>query len=96
MTFAQLQSIKTRIVRDLEGHVNSKDAAIAQFTTIKAALTNMQSQYAGWASEVNAYLAANPNDAAAEALKAEKDIYVAEFAALKTLVTSLETAVAGV
>ena len=95
-SYSQLQDIKTRIVRDLAAQQTQLTTATGAFTAIKNNLTAMQSTYAEWATEVNAFATANPTDAAALALKAERDILVAEFESTKTDATALETAVNGV
>lgn len=96
MTYAQLEDVASRIVRDLASEQTKLDQQKASFTVSETALTGMQTTYAGWATEVNAYLTANPNSAAAEALKAKRDLLVAEFTATKTRATSLKTAVNGI
>ena len=95
-SYAQLQEIKTRIVRDLSAEQQKLDSAVGQFTAIKNALTSMQSNYTVWATEVNDLLAASPADPAVIALKAERDLLVSEFATTKTSATDYETAVNGV
>lgn len=92
-SYAQLQEIKSRIIQDLATQQNSLQAAKAQFAIISANLTNMQTQYTGWAGEVNAMAAASPNDNALKALKAERDLLVSEFASTKTEADNLNTAV---
>ena len=94
-SYTQLQDIKNRIVRDLASQQERTQQAVAVPTAIKNDLTAMQSTYGTWATEVNAYVTANPGDAAAIALKAERDIIVAEFATAKTRATAIETAVTG-
>lgn len=94
-SFSQLQDIKNRIVRDLATQQNQLTTAKGAFGGVASALTGMQSSYTGWAGEVNAYLTANPNNPAAQALKAEKDALVAEFASTKTEAETLDTAVNG-
>lgn len=95
-TYSQLEQIKTRIQAQLETHENNLDACVAQFTAIKDALTTMQTQYSGWATEVDDYLTANPGNEAAVVLQAQKDALVAEFSSKKTRATDLETAVNGI
>ena len=94
-SYTQLQEIKTRIIQQLAQQQNAVDAAKAQFTVIKTTLTDMQSTYGGWATEVNTLATANPNDDAIKALKAERDLLVNEFATTKTRATAIETAVTG-
>lgn len=95
-TYTQLTGIKNRILRDLEAQQNNIENTKAQFITIESTLVNMQTTYAGWAKEVNTLAAANPNDAAIQALKAERDLLVAEFQASKDDAIALKNAVAGV
>jgi len=95
-TFTQLTNIKDRIVADLATQQNNIDSAKTAFTTIKSNLTTMQTTYAGWTTEVDTLYTSNSSDPAIAALKAEKDLLVAEFQSSKTLATNLETAVATV
>ena len=94
-SYAQLQQLKTGVVTNLSRQQDGLETAKSQFTVIETALTNMQSQYAGWATEVNALAAANPNDPVIQALKAERDLLVAEFSSTKAEATTLKDAVAG-
>jgi uncharacterized iron-regulated protein len=95
-TYTQLIDIKNRIVRDLAGEETKIEQVIAQPTAIKNNLSAMQTGYTDWASQVDAYITANPNDEAAKVLKAERDLLVAEFGTAKTTAIALETAVDGV
>lgn len=92
-TYAQLQDIKDRIVRDLAAQQQLLANAKAQFGVISSSLTTMQSQYAGWAGEVNAMATANPGNAAIQALKSEKDLLVSEFASAKSSAGTLDALV---
>lgn len=96
MTYAQLEDVASRIVRDLASEQSKLDQQQASFTVSETALTGMQTTYAGWAGEVNAYLTANPNSDAAKTLKAKRNALVAEFAAAKTRATAFKDAVAGI
>ena len=95
-TYTQLEDIKSRIIRELASEQAKLESAKGSFTGIKTALTAMQTNYGTWGSEVEALAIANPSDAAITALKAEKDLLVAEFQSSKTEATSYETAVNGV
>ena len=95
-SYSQLLGIKARIETDLEASQNQLATARAAFTSVAARLTAMQSQYTGWATEVNDFQTANPTDNAAVVLKAQKNALIAEFATAKTVAQALETAVAGV
>jgi len=92
-TYTQLQELKTRIIQQLANEQNKLTASKAAFTASKDTLTSMQSLYGDWATQVNAYQAANRDNPAAEALKAERDILVSEFASTRTEAVALETAV---
>jgi len=95
-TYTQLTGIKNRILKDLEAQQNSIENTKNQFTVIEATLGNMQTTYTGWAGEVNTLAAANPNDAAIQALKAERDLLMAEFQSTKDEAAALKDAVNGV
>lgn len=96
MSFTQLQDVKNRIVRDLAAQQQQLETARGAFTAIKNAMTQLENTYGGWAAEVNTLATANPNDAAVQALKAERDRYVAEFNSTKAKAAELETAIAGI
>ena len=89
-SFSQLQDIKNRIVRDLAVQQSSLATHKAGFAVVDTALAGMQATYAGWSGEVNTYLTNNPTDAAALALKAEKDALVAEFSSARTEAQTLD------
>lgn len=93
MTYSQLQDVKARIVRDLAAQQAALEQAKSAFAVVSGRLTQMQLTYAEWATEVNDWLTANPADAAALALKAERDELVSEFAAAKAEADALDTAV---
>jgi hypothetical protein len=95
-SYAQLQDIKDRIIRDLAAQQTQLTTATGAFTAIKNNLTAFQSLYTTWATEVDALATANPTDAAIMALKAERDLLVSEFASTKTDAEAYETAVNGV
>ena len=92
-TFTQLQELKARVVSQLASEQTKLTSATGQFTAIRNTLTGMQATYSQWATEVDTMAAANPADAAITALKAERDLLVAEFQSTKTLSTAYETAV---
>lgn len=92
-SFSQLQDIKTRIVRDLAARQQALTQAKAAFAAISGQLEQMQLSYAEWAGEVNDWLAANPADPAALALKAERNELVSEFAAAKAEADALNAVV---
>lgn len=96
MTYTQLQDVKNRVIRDLANHQASLAAARGEFTRINNALTGMQTEYAGWATEIDQAAAQFPTNAAVMALKAEKDIILAEFTSTKAKATALAGAVDGV
>lgn len=91
--YSELQDIKNRVVRDLASNQGKLTTAKGAFAALDSALADMQATYAGWAGEVNAYLTANPADAAALALKAEKDALVSEFSSTRTVVQALDAAI---
>ena len=87
-----LNEISERITRDRKRLVQCEASAIAAETD----LTSMGTEYSGIVGDINQFLTNNPNDEAAKTLKAEKDLLVTEFQALKTAATSMKTAIQGV
>lgn len=94
MSFSQLHDVKNRIVRDLAAQQAAQANHEAGFDAVDANLLAMQTAYAGWAGEVDAYLTANPADAAAQALKAQRDALVAEFQTLRDRAQAASAAIA--
>lgn len=92
-TYTQLEELAARVVRELAAERQKIDNARAQFAASETVLTNMQNQYGDWATEVNALAAANPDDPAIQALKAKRDLIIAEFGDTSVLATSLRNAV---
>lgn len=62
----------------------------------EADLAKMATDYSGFVTELNAAATANPNDEAWKSAKAEKDLMVVDFQALRTRATSLKNAYDGV
>lgn len=96
MTYAQLQDVKTRIVRELAAQQTQLSSAKGVFAQISSTLSAMQTTYTEWATEVNALAASQPNNDAVKALKAELDKLVAEFQSTKTSADAYQAAVDGV
>lgn len=92
-SFSQLQDIKARVVRDLAAQQAAQKSHEAGFEAVDVALSNMQTTYTEWAADINSYIAANPTNPAAMALKAEKDALVAEFASLRTRAQAASAAI---
>lgn len=93
-TYAQLRTISQRVLTDLARNQDNLDAGKALFASVETSLTQMGSQYADWATQVDALATANPADEAVLSLKADKDRMVSEFNASKTRATNLKNAVA--
>lgn len=94
--FAQLQDIKNRIVRDLANQQSQLTTAKGSFAAVSQSLATLQATYTGWAGEVNLLYAADPSDPAIAALKAERDLLIAEFAGTKAEADNLHDAVQSV
>lgn len=96
MTYAQLQEVTTRVVRELANHQSQLTTTKGRFLEIESALTGMELTYAGWAADINAMAAADPDNPAISALKSEMELLVAEFNTTKQQAVVLKTAVDGV
>lgn len=94
-TFTQLSAKRDRVRAALGQYQDNLNAAVAAFTAAKDGLTQMSLTYGPWATEIDDLALANPLNTAIQALKAEKDQYVAEFNTSKTRASALETAVVG-
>lgn len=93
MEHAQLKDIENQIIRSLAGLQSRLTVGKAEFAAIDAALGEMQLEYGTWASDVNAFAAANPSNADAVALKASRDLLVAQFSAARAEAQALDAAV---
>lgn len=92
-TFSQiktgLDAISSRIVAN-RAKVHSVRANLVD---VSADLTQMGTDYGTFVTDVDAALAASPNDVALQNAKAEKDRLVAEFLALQTVATNATNAI---
>lgn len=93
-TYAQLRTISQRVLTELARNQDQLDSAKAQFSAVETSLNQMGTQYAEWATQVDALASANPNDEAVKALKADKDRMVSEFNGSRTRAAALKNAVA--
>lgn len=91
-TYSGLRTTALEIINRIQANRQRLDGAKASVTVSKSDLDNMATAYTQFVTDVNAYLAANPSDVAAQALKAEKDALVAEFNTLRTGATNFKTA----
>lgn len=66
--------------------------ALRAIATAKTGLDSMTTTYGPFISSLDAVAAANPGHVVWEQLKAQKDLFVAEFGELKTYATVLNTA----
>lgn len=92
-TFSQIKSgldaISSRIVENRKRVLAARDALV----DVSANLTQMGTDYGTFVGDVDAALAASPNDVALQNAKAEKDRLVSEFNALKTIATNATNAI---
>ena len=82
-----LDEISSRIMQERSRLMNAK----ASITQAKAALGNLETQYGGIVVDIDAAATDNPNNEAYQQAKAEKDLLVTEFNALKSTATAMET-----
>ena len=92
-------SVKKAALDDIAVRIKSNQARVTNgldsLATAVSDLTSLQSQYTAIVSEIDADLAANPDDDAYKVMKSEKDKLVAEFLALKAVATSKSSAAQG-
>lgn len=92
-------SVKKAALDDIAVRIKSNQSRVTNgldsLATAVSDLTSLQSQYAAIVSEIDADLAANPDDDAYKVMKSEKDKLVAEFLALKAVATSKSSAAQG-
>lgn len=87
-----LDEIRARIAS------NRSRLASARATVLQAEtdLTAMNAAYSQYVTDLNTMVTANPDDAAVQAAKADKDRLVSDFQALKTKATNIKNAIDGV
>lgn len=94
--YTQLEQLRQR-ANDAVANAYVKTAdAKAKFTEIKLEVSDIAGMYTQWTLDVDALLAANPNDSAVKALHASKDRIVTEFGIVQAQAEALETAVSQV
>ena len=97
-SYLRAEAALNQITADVSSQVVQAERAIAQLQTIEAALTKMSQTapngWAGAAAYIDAQVAANPGDAAWEAMKARKDKIVADFQARKNMIAAINAAIA--
>lgn len=90
------QKTLTEIGASIDGENKRTNSGIQAFTVADANLGGMQVQHVDFIAELDAIAAANPGNVFWQQQKAQKDLLVAEFLALKTYTDNLKTAVGGV
>lgn len=91
-TFSQIKSGLDTIGQKIRASRSSLQAVKNTATAIESDLTQLGTDYTGLIQDIGAFAVANPNDTAAKTAKAEADLLVAEYAALKTIATATKNA----
>jgi len=94
-TFTETKATLDEIAIRSENNRKRIEQAKAQIATAKADLTAMAPAYNAFITQLNADAASNPADEAWINAKAEKDQIQADFQALKTRATTIDTAITG-
>lgn len=92
LTYTQAKSTLDEIATKSERARQRLDQARALIVNAENELTAMATDYSGFVTELDSAATANPDDAAWQTAKAEKDQMSADFQALKTRATSLKSA----
>jgi hypothetical protein len=95
-TYSQIKTGLDEISGRIVSNRNQLASAKAQIATAEGALGGMAVQYTPLVQAVDQALAAEPENPALAAAKAEKDKLVAEFLALQAVATSMKTALAAI
>lgn len=95
-TFSERKVALDEIASRIRANSKRLTDARNQIVTAEADLTAMATAYMAIVTDMNTDAAANPSNTAYTTMKAEKDIMVTEFNALKTRATALKTAFDGV
>lgn len=94
-TFSQIKTALDEIAQRINNNRNRLNQAGAAITTAESDLDAMTATYSTIISDLTTAATNNPNDAAIKAAKAEADLLVAEFAALKSTATAKKNAFNG-
>lgn len=92
-THAQAREVESRIIRELGAKQTELETAKAAFAKISSDLAAMQTNYAGWAGDVNTLFNANNTNPELIALKSSLDLLVAQFTSSKNEADALDTVV---
>lgn len=92
-TYTQAKAVLDEIAARSEQNRKKLDQAKAVIVAADNDLGSMASAYYAFVSDLNALATANPDDAAIQAAKTEKDAMVTDFQALKTVSAGLRTAI---
>lgn len=94
-TFANAKTKIDEIASRMATNATRVKTAQTQVDAAVTDLNQMGAAYSQVVQDINAELAADPNNDAWKALKAEKDLLVSEFTTQKTSATALKTAMDG-
>lgn len=92
-TFTEVKTALDEIAARTDRNRKQLDNAITAISAADTDLGNMPAIYAAIVADINTAAAANPNDAAWQNAKAEKDLMVTDFQAQKTRAAALKAAV---
>lgn len=95
-TYTQAKATLDEIASRSESNRKRLEQARALIVAAESDLNAMATAYGAFVTDLDAAAAANPSDAAWQAAKAEKDLMVADFNAIRSRATSLKTAYDGV
>ena len=95
-TFSEMKTALDEIAARISRNRARLTQAVSSTVSAETDLTQMATDYSTVVSDINTFLTNNSNDEAAKTLKAEKDLLVSEFQALKTASTNMKAAVQGV
>ena len=91
-TYAYLNLKVVEINERMLSNARRKDSAYTQVDAAVVDLSAMGAAYSGVSADINAQAAANPDDAAWQQLKAEKDLLISEFQTQDTDMEALQLA----
>jgi len=94
MDFTGARARLDNVAQDIERARGQHEGAVAAITAANNTLGNLPTTYSAVLAVINAGAAANPTDAAWLTAKAEKDLHVADFQALKAEVQAAVDALA--
>lgn len=88
-TYSEMKSKLDEIANELRSYREATARAKGTFTQVSNDLSSLAENYSGIIADINTFAENNSTDVAANVLKAEQDLLLAEYLELKTTIDTL-------